>query len=102
MALSDKDFDAAYADWQQSGSYHTGPLEQRWAVFLPKATLADLQEAHQRCREIDGAAFWIADKVVSGAISEEVGREELGKDYPNLTKERLNRAWMQALHSARK
>jgi hypothetical protein len=94
--LSDKDFDAIFDSWHQYGS------EKQWRVFLPHLTPAELQEARQRCEEIGGAAFYLAEDVIAGKISEETGLETLARDYPNLSEDRLKRAWWNGLHSARK
>jgi len=96
MPLSDKDFEVVFDSWHQYGS------EKEWRLLLPLAAPAELQEARRRCEEISGAAYYLAEDVLAGKISEDAGLEMLARDYPKLTEDRLKRAWWNGLHSARK
>lgn len=100
--LSDADFDRAFGEWQEFGPQRMVPIEERWRKLLPHAASADFAAAQARCKEIEDAAWKLAEQALAGAISEREGQRRLARQYPYLTKSRVSRTWTQAMYFASK
>jgi hypothetical protein len=100
--LSDADFDRAFDEWQEFGPRRGIPVEERWRKLLPHASPDALADAQQRCKEIEAAAWKLAEQALAGTISEQEGQRRLAAQYPYLTRNRVSRTWVQAMYFASK
>lgn len=95
-------FDQAFEIWQEFGPQRRRPVEQRWRERLPALDRQDHGEVAERCRAVEAGAFDFATAMLNGELAEADAVARLRASFPDLTEERVSRAWSQSCYFASK
>ena len=72
-------------------------MEHRWEERLPGLDRQDYAEAAERCRAIEAAACELASAVRDGALDVPEALSRIRSRFPDLSEERVSRAWGPAM-----
>jgi len=98
VALSNDIFDRAFAEFQKFGMQRSIPIEQRWSAGLPELDSRDYSAAIARCEVIEAAALALAEHFRASQISMNSAFAALSQQFPDLTPERIEISWNQAMY----